>query len=92
MTGKSTKSWIVVVATMILYVCNVIGSALVWRKIPLLIGISGESRLESILAELNSYIGISGLSLQILPLVSFVVADGLLVRSSAWEVTSSYTL
>lgn len=59
---------------------NVIGSVLAWPSISLLIGTSGESRSQSLLAELSTFIGTSGMLFQLLGFLPMIVADGLLVR------------
>ena len=78
--GKSSKSRIVLTATTLLYVANVISGVLGWLKILLLIGASGQSRAESLLAELRTSVGASAVLEQLLGLLPFVLADGLLVR------------
>ena len=49
-------------------------------KIPLLIGTSGEAGSQNLSAELNTLFGTNGMLVQILALLPFIVADGLLVR------------
>ena len=71
----------VIAATTILYVSNVIAEVLAWLKILLLIGTSGDSRSESLQAELSALVGINGVLVQLSGLLPFVVADGLLVRN-----------
>ena len=71
----------VIAATTILYVSNVIAEVLAWLKILLLIGTSGDSRSESLQAELSALVGINGVLVQLSGLLPFVVTDGLLVRN-----------
>ena len=80
-TGRSSKSGMVIAATTILYVSNVIAEVLAWLKILLLIGTSGDSRSESLQAELSALVGINGVLVQLSGLLPFVVTDGLLVRN-----------
>ena len=82
----------VIAATTILYVSNVIAEVLAWLKILLLIGTSGDSRSESLQAELSALVGINGVLVQLSGLLPFVVADGLLVRNLPHEFVSSYIL
>ena len=72
----------VLAAITILYVPNVIGGALVWPKLPILFGTSGESITESYLKESHalSTSGSNGILGQLVRLPAFIVADGLLVR------------
>ena len=80
-SGKSSKTRIVLAATTILYVANVIEGFVARSNIPLLIGASGKSISQGFSEEFNSFNGADGVFIKILTFSPFIVADGLLVRS-----------
>lgn len=79
MTGKSSKNRVVLAATTVLYVLNVIGGLKLWEDISLLIGTSGNSMSQSLFGESTAFTDNIVWS-DVTKFLPFIVADGLLVR------------
>ncbi|KJA18851.1 hypothetical protein HYPSUDRAFT_205069 [Hypholoma sublateritium FD-334 SS-4] len=78
MTGKSSTNRVVVAATTVLYAFNVIGGLKLWEDISLLIGTSGSSMSEGLLAESTAFADNIVWS-DVTKFLPFIVADGLLI-------------
>lgn len=78
-TGKSSKNCLVLAAITVLYVVNVVEGYIQWLSINLVIGISGQSKIEDLLAQTTTSLR-DDVLVDITQNLPLIVADGLLVR------------